>query len=73
MMKQEEYLKTMVYNGHMVNIGVDDYGQQYFLEYVEGGHLVQSGCGAYNKELRDFLNADPCVNASKLNVIKQIL
>lgn len=49
MMKQEEYLKTMVYNGHMVNIGVDDYGQQYFLEYVEGGYLVQSGAALTTK------------------------
>lgn len=33
--------------------------------------LEQSG--ACNKELRDFLNADPCINAGKLNAIKQML
>jgi hypothetical protein len=35
----------------MVNIGEDDYGQQYFLEYVnKEGKLVEVGCGAYNTD-----------------------
>ena len=48
-MKQEEYVKTDVYNGHMYNVGVDDYGQQYFIEYMnENGELAEECCGAYN-------------------------
>ena len=31
-MKQEEYVKTIVVYGKMVNVGMDDYGQQYFIE-----------------------------------------
>ena len=55
-MKPEEYCKTVVYNGHMVNIGVDDYGQQFFLEYVdENGHLTEFCLGAYNTNYRDAL------------------
>ena len=43
-MKQEEYVKTIVVYDKMVNIGMDDYGQQYFLEYVdETGQLVEVG------------------------------
>lgn len=48
-MKQEEYVKTIVVYGKMVNVGMDDYGQQYFIEYVNNsGELVETGCGAYN-------------------------
>ena len=39
-MKQEEYIKTIVYNGQMINLGNDDHGQTYFLEYAEDGKLV---------------------------------
>lgn len=53
-MKQEEYVKTIVVYGKMVNIGMDDYGQQYFIEYVnDRGELVETGCGAYNHDYED--------------------
>lgn len=53
-MKSSEYIKTIVVYGKMVNIGMDDYGQQYFLEYVDDtGHLVETGCGAYNVDFED--------------------
>lgn len=48
-MKTNEYFKTIVVYGKMVNVGMDDPGQQYFLEYVnDNGELVEMGCGAYN-------------------------
>ena len=34
-MKKEEFIESGVYNGHMYNIGLDDYGQQYFIEYMD--------------------------------------
>lgn len=46
-MKQDEYIKTIVYNGHMINIGLDDYGQTYFIEYVENGELKEECIGSY--------------------------
>lgn len=48
-MKQDEYFKTIVVYGKMVNVGLDDAGQEFFLEYVDDrGELVEFGCGAYN-------------------------
>ena len=53
-MKQEEYVKTIVVYGKMVNVGMDDCGQQYFIEYVnDNGELVEIGCGAYNHDYED--------------------
>ena len=48
-MKANEYIKTIIVYGKMVNVGMDDYGQQYFLEFVNNdGELEEIGCGAYN-------------------------
>ena len=53
-MKQEEYVKTIVVYGKMVNIGMDDYGQQYFIEYLnDDGEITEIGCGAYNDNYED--------------------
>lgn len=53
-MKQEEYVTTIVVYGKMVNVGMDDYGQQYFIEFVnENGELIEVGCGAYNFDVED--------------------
>lgn len=50
-MKREEYITTINYNGHMINVGMDDPGQQYFLEFVDdSGELVEYGCGSYNDD-----------------------
>lgn len=53
-MKREEYIETVAYNGHMINVGIDDPGQQYFLETInEEGKLIEIGCGAYNNNYMD--------------------
>lgn len=53
-MKRDEYVKTIVIYGKMLNVGMDDYGQQYFLEYVDdNGELQEIGCGAYNSDIED--------------------
>ena len=53
-MKPNEYIKTIVIYGKMINVGIDDYGQQYFLEYVDdNGQLQEVGCGAYNSDIED--------------------
>ena len=63
-MKQEEYVKTIVVYGRMVNVGMDDYGQQYFLEYVnEKGELVETCCGAYNHDYEEV--AKWCIDTRK--------
>lgn len=53
-MKQEEYVKTIIVYGKMVNIGMDDCGQQYFIEFVnDKGELEELGCGTYNFDYED--------------------
>ena len=54
-MRQEEYIKTIVYNGQMINIGLDDYGQTYFLEYVEDGELKEECVGPYVTDYEDYI------------------
>lgn len=54
-MKQEEYIKTIVYNGQMINLGQDDVGQTYFLEYVEDGELKEECVGAYVTDYQDYI------------------
>ena len=54
-MKREEYIKTIVVYGKMVNVGMNDYGQQYYIEYLnDNGEIVEVGCGAYNFEVEDI-------------------
>ena len=54
-MKNEEYLKTLIVYGKMVNVGVDDNGQQYFIEFVNSkGELEEIGCGTYNHDYEDI-------------------
>lgn len=54
-MKKEEYVKTIVVNGHMVNVGLDDCGQTYFLEYVnDKGELVEDCVGAYETNYESY-------------------
>ena len=53
-MKTNEYVKTIVVYGKMVNVGMDDCGQQYFIEYVnDKGELTEVCCGAYNFDYED--------------------
>lgn len=57
-MDTTEYVKTIVYNGRMINIGLDDYGQQYFLEYAgDDGQLEYYGCGSYDYDYQRHLEA----------------
>lgn len=54
-MKQDEYIKTIIYNGHMINIGLDDYGQTYFIEYAEDGELKEECVGPYVTDYEDYI------------------
>ena len=53
-MKRDEYIKTIVVYGKIVNFGMDDYGQKNFLEFLnDDGELVEFGCGSYNHDFED--------------------
>lgn len=54
-MKQEEYIKTIVYNDHTINIGLDYYGQTYFIEYLEDGELKEECVGPYIADYEDYI------------------
>lgn len=55
-MRQEEYITTVVYKNRMINVGLDDPGQQFFLEYVDdNGQLKEFGCGAYNSDYNNVI------------------
>ena len=76
-MKAHEYVKTIVYNGHMINIGIDDYGKEYFLEYVDDkGQLTTDCCGACNTDYQQrieylFGNPDQCIIFGTVSVCEQ--
>ena len=49
------YVGSVICNGYLVNIFLDDYGQQYFYQYLDkDGNLQETGCGSYNF---DYLSA----------------
>lgn len=54
-MKQYEYIKTIIYNNRMINIGHDDYGQTYFIEYIEDGKLEEECIGSYISDYEDYI------------------
>ena len=48
-MTDKEYIETLNICGRQVRVGMDDYGQCYFFEFVDDNGDVQSiGCGTYN-------------------------
>ena len=48
-MTKEEYVKTLNVGGHEIKLGLDDYGQCYFIEWTdENGEKKSAGLGTYN-------------------------
>lgn len=47
-MRDEEYLTTITVGGRSADIGFDDYGQCYFIEWEEDGEKECMGLGSYN-------------------------
>ena len=59
-MKQEEYVKTIIFRGRMINIGLDDEGQCYFIEYLNDKGELEEVCGyswcGYEGFLEDYFD-----------------
>lgn len=50
-MKQDEYIKTIVVYDRMVNIGLNDSSQCYFIEFVNSDNELQEvSCGTYETD-----------------------
>ena len=54
-MKKEEFIESIVLNDKLINIGLDDNGQCYFVEWVENNKLHQESWGAYNLNYKDYV------------------
>ena len=69
-MTKDEYIKTIVFNGITINIGLDDYGQTYFIEYIENGELKEECIGSYITDYYDYIEwrfGDPEINCPIYN------
>ena len=59
-MKKEDYLKSIVIDDTLVNIGIDDYGQCYYFEYYDTKErqIKEVSCGTYctnyEQEIKDY-------------------
>lgn len=56
-MKKEEFRESKLVKGKLVNVGVDDYGQQFFIEYEQDGKLQEVGCGCYVADYDTFIES----------------
>ena len=54
-MKNDEFIKTIKYNGLDINLGLDDAGQTYFIEYEQNGELHTECVGSYIAEYMDYI------------------
>lgn len=49
LMDTNEYIKTLTIDGYEIKLGLDDYGQCYFIEWEDEQNKVQTlGLGTYN-------------------------
>ena len=59
-MRKEEYVKSVKVGNIKVDVGIDDYGQCYFFEYLDNGELKEVCCGSYNllymEEIASYFN-----------------
>ena len=60
-MTKDEYVTTFYVNGKKADVGIDDYGQCYFLEWEENGEKKEASLGTYNTEIVEgvFYCLDP--------------
>lgn len=73
-MKPEEYVATVVYDGKMINVGIDDAGQTYFLEYLQDDKLIEECIGPYVVDYMDYIQwrFTDSVDANKCDYYNQV-
>ena len=55
-MEKEEFIESIFFNGKLVNVGLDDAGQSYFIEYVnDRGELKEESVGSYNTNYKGYI------------------
>ena len=54
-MLKDDYVNSIVVGDKLINIGLDDYGQCYFIEWAENGESKQESCGSYNTDYKSYI------------------
>ena len=54
-MNKNEYVESIVINNMLVNVGQNDAGQCYFIEWVEHNELFEECCGVYNTDYQGYI------------------
>ena len=55
-MNKHEFVTSVVFNKQLVNVGIDDNGQTYFIEYTDkDGKLVEACVGSYETDYMYFI------------------
>ena len=75
-MTDKEYVTSYVIGDRLVNVGLDDYGQCYFIEWADNGELKQDSCGSYNHNYKEYIEykfgepAEHCKYYPKEDILK---
>lgn len=71
-MKREEYIETLIIKDIEIDVGIDDYGQCYFFEYIDGnGNKRKIGCGSYNPNYKEEIAGYFGVNEEDIKLINE--
>ena len=56
-MRKDEFIRHITYNDVEIDLGIDDYGQTYFIEYIDKytGELITECVGAYCTNWHDYI------------------
>ena len=54
-MKKEEFVTNFAVGDKLISVGLDDYGQCYFIEWAEDGEIKEESCGSYNMDYKGYI------------------
>ena len=54
-MKKEEFVTNFAVGDKLISVGLDDYGQCYFIEGAEDGEIKEESCGSYNTDYKGYI------------------
>lgn len=54
-MKKEEFVTNFAVGDKLISVGLDDYGQCYFIEWAEDGEIKEESCGSYNTDYKGYI------------------
>lgn len=73
-MKDSEFVTTVTFNGIQINVGLDDAGQSYFIEFETDEGCQAMSVGSYNTDYMGFIEfcfGDPTKNCDVYSEIKK--